>query len=115
MSAIITRKYEQWAAGRTAQNLPARPDTFVFAYIPGQDPEAEISRDELMPPPASIVYSAPVMQYGMLNTDAVVFSVVMDTTVGESTTRPACRASTSASAWLVWIFTAPVHFLAIVF
>ncbi|HBV3542483.1 TPA: hypothetical protein MEX11_002681 [Klebsiella pneumoniae] len=83
MSAIITRKYEQWAAGRTAQNLPARPDTFVFAYIPGQDPDAEISRDEQMPPQASIVYSAPVMQYGMLNTDAVVFSVVMDTTVGD--------------------------------
>lgn len=83
MSAIITRKYEQWAAGRTAQNLPARPDTFVFAYIPGQDPEAEVSRDEQMPPQASIVYTAPVMQYGMLNTDAVVFSVVMDTTVGD--------------------------------
>ncbi|MEL0552964.1 phage tail protein [Raoultella lignicola] len=83
MSAIITRKYEQWAAGRAAQNLPARPDTFVFAYIPGQDPGAEISRDEPLPPQADIVHTAPVMQYGMLNTDAVVFSVVMDTTVGD--------------------------------
>lgn len=83
MSAIITRKYEQWAASRTAQNLPARPDTFVFAYIPGQDPNAEISRDEPLPPQADIVHTAPVMQYGMLNSDAVVFSVVMDTTVGD--------------------------------
>ncbi|MGO1170975.1 MAG: phage tail-collar fiber domain-containing protein [Serratia liquefaciens] len=83
MSAIITRKYEQWAASQAAQNLPARPDTFVFAYIPGQDPEAEISRDEPLPAAASIVHSAPVIQYGMLNTDAVVFSVVLDTTVGD--------------------------------
>ncbi|MFS7190682.1 phage tail protein [Serratia proteamaculans] len=83
MSAIITRKYEQWAASQTAQNLPARPDTFVFAYIPGQDSEAEISRDEPLPAAANIVHTAPVMQYGMLNTDAVVFSVVLDTTVGD--------------------------------
>lgn len=83
MSAIITRKYEQWAASQAAQNLPARPDTFVFAYIPGQDPEVEISRDEPLPAAANIVHSAPVMQYGMLNTDAVVFSVVLDTTVGD--------------------------------
>lgn len=83
MSAIITRKYEQWAASQAAQNLPARPDTFVFAYIPGQDSEAEISRDEPLPAAANIVHTAPVMQYGMLNTDAVVFSVVLDTTVGD--------------------------------
>lgn len=83
MSAIITRQYEQWAASQTAQKLPARPDTFVFAYIPGQDPEAEISRDEPLPSPANIVHTAPVMQYGMINTDAVVFSVVLDTAVGD--------------------------------
>ncbi|AVJ18323.1 MULTISPECIES: phage tail-collar fiber domain-containing protein [Serratia] len=83
MSAIITRKYEQWAASQTAQKLPARPDTFVFAYIPDQDPETEISRDEPMPAQANIVHTAPVMQYGMLNGNAVVFSVVLDTTVGD--------------------------------
>ncbi|CAI2062989.1 Tail fiber protein [Serratia quinivorans] len=83
MSAIITRKYEQWAASQTAQKLPARPDTFVFAYIPGQDSETEINRDEPLPATADIVHTAPVMQYGMLNTDAVVFSVVLDTTVGD--------------------------------
>ncbi|HIH5600364.1 TPA: phage tail protein [Serratia marcescens] len=83
MSAIITRKYEQWAASQTAQKLPARPDTFVFAYIPGQDSETEISRDEPLPAAANIVHTAPVMQYGMLNTDAVVFSVVLDTSIGD--------------------------------
>ncbi len=83
MSAIITRQYEQWAASQTAKKLPARPDTFVFAYIPGQDPEAEISRDEPLPSPVNIVHPAPVMQYGMINTDAVVFSVVLDTAVGD--------------------------------
>jgi len=82
MSAIITRKYEQWAASQTAQQLPARPDTFVFAYIPEQDPDVEVSRDEAMPQAANIVHTAPVLQYGTLNNNAVVFSVVLDTTVG---------------------------------
>lgn len=83
MSAIITRKFEQWCAERTAANLPARPDTFIFAFVPGQDPEGEMDRDETLPPASQIVYRAPVAQHGLINTDAVAYSVVMDTTVGD--------------------------------
>lgn len=83
MSAIITKQFEQWAARQTSLNLPARPDTFVFAYMPDQDPDAGINPDEPLPPTANIVHTAPVMQYGMLNSNAVVFSVVLDTRVGD--------------------------------
>ncbi|NDL64840.1 phage tail-collar fiber domain-containing protein [Acerihabitans arboris] len=83
MPSIITRKFEQWAALRQAANLPARPDTFIFANVPGQNADAAISRDETVPPAQYIVHTAPVLQYGMLNTDAVVFSVILDTTVGD--------------------------------
>lgn len=83
MSAIITRKFEQWCAERTAANLPARPDTFIFAFVPGQDPEGEMDRDEALPPVSQIVYRAPVAQHGLINTDAVAYSVVMDTSVGD--------------------------------
>ncbi|CAI1861771.1 MULTISPECIES: phage tail-collar fiber domain-containing protein [Serratia] len=83
MSAIITRKFEQWCAERTAANLPARPDTFIFAFVPGQDPEGEMDRDEALPPVSQIMYQAPVAQHGLINTDAVAYSVVMDTSVGD--------------------------------
>ncbi|WP_413740842.1 phage tail protein [Sodalis sp. RH18] len=83
MPSIITRKFEQWAASRQAANLPARPDTFIFANVPGQNADAEISRDEAVPAAQYIVHTAPVLQYGMLNADAVVFSVILDTTVGD--------------------------------
>ncbi|MDT3252747.1 phage tail protein [Serratia sp. root2] len=83
MSAIITRKFEQWCAERTAANLPARPDTFIFAFVPGQDHDGEMDRDEALPPASQIVHQAPVAQHGLINTDAVAYSVVMDTTVGD--------------------------------
>lgn len=83
MSAIITRRFEQWCAERTAANLPARPDTFIFAFVPGQDPEGEMDRDETLPPVSQIVHRAPVAQHGLINTDAVAYSVVMDTSVGD--------------------------------
>ncbi|CAI2470066.1 Tail fiber protein [Serratia ficaria] len=83
MSAIITRKFEQWCAERTAANLPARADTFIFAFVPGLDPDGEMDRDEALPPAGQIVHRAPVAQHGLINTDAVAYSVVLDTTVGD--------------------------------
>ncbi|UAN53705.1 phage tail protein [Serratia sp. JSRIV002] len=83
MSAIITRQFEQWCAERTANNLPARPDTFIFAYVPGQDPDGEMDRDEPLPPEDQVMHRAPVAQYGTINNDAVAYSVVLDTKVGD--------------------------------
>lgn len=51
MSTIITEQYEHWCANQLISGKPARPDTFVFAYIPGQDESAEI----------------PAMRYSLMN------------------------------------------------
>ncbi|MCW3379380.1 phage tail protein [Escherichia coli] len=58
MSTIITEQYEHWCANQIISGKPARPDTFVFAYIPGQDESAEIPRDEILPDESMIQYRA---------------------------------------------------------
>lgn len=83
MSTIITEQYEHWCANQIISDRPARPDTFVFAYIPGQDEPAEIPRDETLPDESLIQYRVPVTQYGLLSPNAAAFSVILDTTVGD--------------------------------
>ncbi|EEC0577053.1 phage tail protein [Salmonella enterica] len=83
MSTIITEQYEHWCANQLISGKPARPDTFVFAYIPGQDESAEIPRDEMLPDESMIQYRAPVTQYGLLSPNATAFSIILDTTVGD--------------------------------
>ncbi|HAX5140321.1 TPA: phage tail protein, partial [Escherichia coli] len=83
MSTIITEHYEHWCANQIISGKPARPDTFVFAYIPGQDESAEIPRDEMLPDESMIQYRAPVTQYGLLSPNATAFSIILDTTVGD--------------------------------
>ncbi len=83
MSTIITEQYEHWCANQLISGKPARPDTFVFAYIPGQDESAEIPRDEMLPDESLIQYRAPVTQYGLLSPNATAFSIILDTTVGD--------------------------------
>ncbi|HCK1544898.1 phage tail protein [Escherichia coli] len=83
MSTIITEQYEHWCANQIISGKPARPDTFVFAYIPGQDESAEIPRDEILHDESMIQYRAPVTQYGLLSPNATAFSIILDTTVGD--------------------------------
>ena len=83
MSTIITEQYEHWCANQIISGKPARPDTFVFAYIPGQDESADIPRDEALPDASLIQYRAPVTQYGLLSPNATAFSIILDTTVGD--------------------------------
>ncbi|MDA6077408.1 phage tail protein [Edwardsiella anguillarum] len=64
-------------------DLPARPDTVIFAYIPGQDENTEIDRTEQLPADTFIRHRMPVMQYGLLNPNVVAFSVILDTSVGD--------------------------------
>ena len=83
MSTIITEQYEHWCANQIISGKPARPDTFVFAFIPEQDPSADIPRDETLPDDTLIQYRVPVTQYGLLSPNAAAFSVILDTTVGD--------------------------------
>ncbi|MEM5487051.1 phage tail protein [Enterobacter cloacae] len=81
--SAITHAFEAWNVNKILQNEPARPDKMVFALIPAQDENAEIDRDEQIPPPEHIQHTADITRYGSINPNAVVYSVVLDTTVGD--------------------------------
>ncbi|CQJ57440.1 tail fiber protein [Yersinia intermedia] len=83
MATAITRAFEHWQAQQILNNLPARPDTVIFAHIPGLDTNAEIDRDEGIPDKSLIVHTEAVAQYGVINDSAVAYSVVLDTRVGD--------------------------------
>ncbi|WP_145481971.1 phage tail-collar fiber domain-containing protein [Yersinia aldovae] len=85
MATVITRAFEHWQAQQVLNNLPARPDTIIFAHVPGLDPTADINPDEGIPADGQIVHRDVVAQYGMINDSAVAYSVVLDTRIGDFT------------------------------
>ncbi|EOA2973208.1 TPA: phage tail protein [Yersinia enterocolitica] len=85
MATVITRAFEHWQALQVLNNLPARPDTIIFAHVPGLDPTADINPDEGIPADGQIVHRDAVAQYGMINDSAVAYSVVLDTRIGDFT------------------------------
>lgn len=80
--SVITRAFEAWHVDKILTGSPARPDKMVFAFIPGQDENAQIDRDEGMPTAEQIRHAADITRFGALNENAVVYSVVLDTSVG---------------------------------
>ncbi len=85
MATVITRAFEHWQAGQVLNNLPARPDTIIFAHVSGLDHTADINPDEGIPADGQIVHRDVVAQYGLINDSAVAYSVVLDTRVGDFT------------------------------
>ncbi len=83
MATVITRAFENWQAQQTLNNLPARPDTVIFAHIPELDSSTEIDRNEGIPANELIVHQTDVAQFGVINDSAVAYSVVLDTSVGD--------------------------------
>lgn len=83
MSTVITLAFERWNADQILKGLPARPDTIIFANVPGQDPNAEIDRGEGVPSAEFIVHQDDVTQYGLVNENAVAYSIVLDTRIGD--------------------------------
>lgn len=80
--SVITKAFEAWNVNKILNKEAARPDRMIFALIEGQDENAEIDREEGMPGKNQIQYDTAITQYGALNENAVVYSVVLDTTVG---------------------------------
>ncbi|MDZ7322942.1 phage tail protein [Kosakonia sacchari] len=80
--SAITQAFEAWHVNKIINNEPARPDRMIFALVEGQDENAEIDRDEGMPATADLRYETDITQYGAINENAVVYSVVLDTTIG---------------------------------
>lgn len=83
MQSAVTRAFEVWNVNKVVDGLPAVPDSVVFALIPGQDENAPVNRDEGMPAAEHIRHRAAITQAGILNANAVVYSVVLDTTIGD--------------------------------
>ncbi|HEO9045965.1 TPA: phage tail protein [Enterobacter kobei] len=80
---VITNAFCSWIADRIATNLPGRPDRMVFAYIDGQDATLPVNPAEGMPAADDIRYNAEITQFGTLNENAFVSSVLLDTTIGD--------------------------------
>lgn len=83
MATVITDAFQSWNADKILANEPAVADRMVFALIPNQDPEAEISPNEKLPAAKDIVHSAKFTRIAKLDDNAVVYSVVLDTKVGD--------------------------------
>ncbi|KHA56851.1 hypothetical protein NM74_09950 [Aeromonas hydrophila] len=83
MSQVITNAFASYWQACLTDELPVVLDAFVLANIPGLDPDGEISPDDGLPPAAQIVHRQAVDQRGRINLDAVAYTIVMDTSVGD--------------------------------
>ncbi|SFC50123.1 phage tail protein [Pragia fontium] len=83
MATAITLAFESWNAQQVLNKLPVRPDTIIFANVPGQDPDKKIDRREGLPDDKFIVHRDFVTQYGLINENAVAYSIVLDTRIGD--------------------------------
>lgn len=79
----ITTAFEQWKARQSISNEAIALDEFVFARVPGLDVSAPVDRAETLPPAAQIVHRQAVSRTGVVNENAVVFSVVLGADTGD--------------------------------
>ncbi|HEC7069416.1 TPA: phage tail protein [Salmonella enterica subsp. enterica serovar Saintpaul] len=79
----ITLAFEQWKAQQGATGESVLLDEFVFASVPGLDPDQTVDRNETLPPAEQIVHRQAVSRKGVVNDNAVVHSVVLGADVGD--------------------------------
>ncbi|WP_080218955.1 phage tail protein [Salmonella enterica] len=79
----ITLAFEQWKAQQGATGESVLLDEFVFANVPGLDPDRPVDRNETLPPAEQIVHRQAVSRKGVVNDNAVVHSVVLGADVGD--------------------------------
>ncbi|WP_139462132.1 phage tail-collar fiber domain-containing protein [Aeromonas veronii] len=83
MSQVITNAFETYWQGCLTDQVPVVLDEVVLADIPNLDITAPIDPNTGLPTQAQIVYRHPEPpQRGRINNNAVAYSIVMDTTVG---------------------------------
>ncbi|WDF90246.1 phage tail-collar fiber domain-containing protein [Aeromonas hydrophila] len=83
MSQVITNAFARYLRDCLTNERPVVLDEFVLANIPGLNPDKPISPDAALPPANQIVYRKAVDQRGNINNDAVAYTIVMDTTIGD--------------------------------
>jgi hypothetical protein len=79
----ITLAFERWKAQQGANSKPVILDEFVLANVPDLDPTADIDRNETQPPAGQIVHRQAVGMTGVVNENAVVYSVTLGSDVGD--------------------------------
>lgn len=79
----ITLAFERWKAQQGANSQPVILDEFVLANVPDLDPTADIDRNETLPPAGQIVHRQAVGMTGVVNENAVVYSVTLGSDVGD--------------------------------
>ncbi|WP_421261120.1 phage tail protein [Aeromonas jandaei] len=83
MSQTITNAFSRYWQECLTNQTPVVLDEFVLANVPDLDPAAPINPDSGLPPAGQIVHRHTVDQRGRINNDAVAYTIVMDTTVGD--------------------------------
>lgn len=83
MSQVITNAFEQYWQSSLAAEQPVVLDEFILADIPNLDITSPIDPDTGLPPESQIVHRQNVDQRGRINNNAVAYTIVMDTTVGD--------------------------------
>ena len=82
MASLITPQFERYVAEQTIARGTVQFDEFIFANIPGLN-ENNLTQYLTMPTSAQIVHRQAVSQSGVINENAVVYSVTIGTEVGD--------------------------------
>ncbi|HBG9400078.1 TPA: phage tail protein [Citrobacter freundii] len=80
---VITSAFEQLKAQQAVTGEAVVLDGFIFANVPNLDISSPIDPNEAIPPDAQIVHRADVALTGVVNDNAVVYSVTLGTAVGD--------------------------------
>ncbi|WP_081329124.1 phage tail protein [Aeromonas hydrophila] len=83
MSQVITNAFEQYWQSCLTTEQPVVMDEFILADIPNLDITSPIDPETGLPPQSQIVHRQNVDQRGRINNNAVAYTIVMDTTVGD--------------------------------
>lgn len=79
----IIKTGEQFFIKQLSKSQPIKLDKVIFANINGISGDTEIDLSGSMPDNSQIVHTAPITQCGLLNNKTVVYSVILDTSVGD--------------------------------
>ncbi|WP_323896350.1 phage tail-collar fiber domain-containing protein [Aeromonas veronii] len=83
MSQVITNAFEKYWQGCLLNEQVVVLDEFILADIPNLDITSPIDPNTGLPPESQIVHRQNVDQRGRINNNAVAYTIVMDTTVGD--------------------------------
>ncbi|MGQ5558112.1 phage tail-collar fiber domain-containing protein [Proteus mirabilis] len=81
--SIITTAFERWKAQESIDGNLIVLDEFVFAHIPNLEIEKPIDRNEGLPDAKYIVHRQTVNKTGVINQNAVAYSVTIGAEIGD--------------------------------